>query len=164
MPTPALWAEPPGGHPGPVVDSGMPRLEDVLAELARAPGARAAALAGFDGLLVDEAFAPAGGAADAAPHALEGAPESLGDTDPPALDGAVVELTHAWNAVRRATAEFLAAGEARELLVRADGGLLATRRVADGWFVLLWAAPDADPAVARDAVRLAGEHLAEVVG
>ena len=34
----------------------MPRLEDVLAELAALPHARAAALAGFDGLLVDEAF------------------------------------------------------------------------------------------------------------
>ena len=80
------------------------------------------------------------------------------------LDGAIVELTHAWAAVRRATAEFLGAGEARELVVHAEGGLLAAHVVAGGWFALLWAAPSADPEAARAAVREAAERLAEVVG
>ena len=128
----------------------MPRLEDVRADLARAPRARAAALAGFDGLLVDEAFPPP--------------PDDAIDADPPVLDGAIVELTHAWAAVRRATAEFLGAGEARELVVHAEGGLLAAHVVAGGWFALLWAAPSADPEAARAAVREAAERLAEVVG
>lgn len=123
----------------------MPRLEDVLAELAALPHARAAALAGFDGLLVDEAFAPA----DAGP--------------PRALDGAVVELTHAWNGVRRACGDYLDGGGARELIAVADGGLALSHTVAHAWFALLWADPEIDLERARAALRGAAERLAEVV-
>ena len=42
----------------------MPRLEHVLADLAAVPGARAAAFAGLDGLLVDEVAAASGGLED----------------------------------------------------------------------------------------------------
>ena len=123
----------------------MPRLEDVLAELAALPHARAAALAGFDGLLVDEAFL-------------------LSDTDRvPALDGAVVELTHAWNGVRRACADYLDGGRAREMIVVADGGLVLTHTVGHAWFALVWADPEIDLERARAALRDAAERLAEVV-
>jgi len=159
----------------------MPRLEDVLADLAALPGARAAALAGFDGLIVDEAFAPGRpaarrasvadgdvGAADAlisdssVPDALMVAPP--GGPGMSALDGAVVELTHAWNGVRRACADYLAGGAARELLVVAEGGALVAQVVAGAWFVFLWTTPEADLEHARAAVRDAASGLAEVVG
>jgi predicted regulator of Ras-like GTPase activity (Roadblock/LC7/MglB family) len=123
----------------------MPRLEDVLAELAAFPHARAAALAGFDGLLVDEAFL-------------------LSDADRlPALDGAVVELTHAWNGVRRACADYLDGGVAREMIVVADGGLVLAHTVGHAWFALLWMEPAVDLERARGALRRAAERLAEVV-
>ena len=123
----------------------MPHLEDVLAELAALPHARAAALAGFDGLLVDEAFALSD------------------DRQPQALDGAVVELTHAWNGVRRATADYLDGGGAREMIVVADGGVALSHTVAHAWFALLWADPDIDLERARAALRDAAERLAQVV-
>ncbi len=123
----------------------MPRLEDVLAHLAAQPHVRAAALAGFDGLLVDEAFRPED-------------PERA-----PALDGAVVELTHAWNGVRRACSEDLDAGGARELIVVADGGLLLTHAVAEAWFALVWADGKIDLERGRAALRDAAAELAEVV-
>ena len=123
----------------------MPRLEDVLADLAAQPHVRAAALAGFDGLLVDEAF------------------HGSGPDRSPALDGAVVELTQAWNGVRRACAEYLDGRAARELVVVADGGMLLTHVVAHAWFVLLWAAPEVDAERGRAALREAAELLAEVV-
>ncbi|MFO8149112.1 MAG: hypothetical protein R6T93_02345 [Trueperaceae bacterium] len=147
----------------------MPRLEDVLAELAALPHARAAALAGFDGLLVDEAFllsdaelrTDAGGRSDAEHHAE---PERRSDAQrPPALDGAVVELTHAWNGVRRACADYLDGGSAREMIVVADGGLVLTHTVAHAWFALVWADPEVDLERARAALRGAAERLAEVV-
>jgi predicted regulator of Ras-like GTPase activity (Roadblock/LC7/MglB family) len=123
----------------------MPRLEDVLADLAAQPHVRAAALAGFDGLLVDEAFLLA----------------ETGRT--PALDGAVVELTHAWNGVRRACADYLDGGGARELIVVADGGLLLMHVVANAWFALLWADVEVDVERGRAALREASAQLAEVV-
>lgn len=123
----------------------MPRLEDVLAELAALPHARAAALAGFDGLLVDEAF-------------LLSDAESV-----PALDGAVVELTHAWNGVRRASSEYLDGGGARELIVVADSGVLLMHVVANAWFALLWADREIDLERGRAALRVAAARLAEVV-
>lgn len=123
----------------------MPRLEDVLAELAALPHARAAALAGFDGLLVDEAFRPADG------------------RQPRALDGAVVELTHAWNGVRRAGADYLDGGAVRELVVVADGGVVVSHTVAHAWFALVWADTEIDLERARRALREAAERLAEVV-
>jgi len=123
----------------------MPHLEDVLAELAALPHARAAALAGYDGLLVDEAFPPTDG------------------RQPQALDGAVVELTHAWNGVRRATADYLDGGGAREMIVVADGGVALSHTVAHAWFALLWADPDIDLERARAALRDAAERLAQVV-
>ena len=123
----------------------MPRLEDVLADLAAQPHVRAAALAGFDGLLVDEAFL-------------------LSDAERvPALDGAVVELTHAWNGVRRACVDYLDGGGARELIVVADGGLLLMHVVANAWFALLWADGEVDVERGRAALREAAERLAEVV-
>jgi len=123
----------------------MPRLEDVLAELAALPHARAAALAGFDGLLVDEAFL-------------------LSDAERvPALDGAVVELTHAWNGVRRACGDYLDGGGARELIVVADGGVLLTHVVANAWFALLWADREVDLERGRAALRMAAARLAAVV-
>lgn len=123
----------------------MPRLEDVLAELAALPHARAAALAGFDGLLVDEAF-------------LLSDAESV-----PALDGAVVELTHAWNGVRRACADYLDGGGARELIVVADGGVLLMHVVANAWFALLWADREVDLERGRAALSVAAARLAAVV-
>jgi len=135
----------------------MPRLEDVLAELAALPHARAAALAGFDGLLVDEAFLLAG--ADGS----SGADGSTVDARAPALDGAVVELTHAWNGVRRACADYLDGGGAREMIVVADGGLVLSHTVADAWFALVWADPEVDVERARAALRGAAERLVEVV-
>ncbi|MFU8889683.1 MAG: hypothetical protein ACNA8N_13900 [Trueperaceae bacterium] len=129
----------------------MPRLEDVLAELAALPHARAAALAGFDGLLVDEAFLLS--SADASPEAAPA----------PALDGAVVELTHAWNGVRRACADYLGGGAAREMIVVAEGGLVLSHTVAHAWFALVWADPQIDLERARAALRLAAARLAEVV-
>lgn len=121
----------------------MPRLEDVLADLAGVPGARAAALAGLDGLLVDEVRAPGAAAVD--------------------LDGAVVELTHAWNALRRASDEHLGGDAARELLLFGPRGATLARMVGDGWFALLWAAPDVDVADARAALERAAAGFAEVV-
>ena len=123
----------------------MPRLEDVLADLAAQPHVRAAALAGFDGLLVDEAFLLA----------------EAGRT--PALDGAVVELTHAWNGVRRACGDYLDGGGARELIVVADGGLLLMHVVANDWFALLWADGEVDVERGRAALGAAAAQLAEVV-
>jgi predicted regulator of Ras-like GTPase activity (Roadblock/LC7/MglB family) len=123
----------------------MPRLEDVLATLAATPGARAAVLAGFDGLLVDGALA---------------------ESPPPAavdLDGAVVELTHAWNAAIRASTEHLAGGAAVELIVVTDGGVALSHTVGDGWFALLWAAPDVDLPTARAALTAASAALTAVV-
>ena len=130
----------------------MPRLEDVLAELAALPHARAAALAGFDGLLVDEAFL------------LSNTDASAEASRVPALDGAVVELTHAWNGVRRASADYLEGGGAREMIVVADDGVMLSHTVAHAWFALLWAEPDVELERARAALRDAAERLAEVVG
>ena len=148
----------------------MPRLEDVLAELAALPGVRAAALAGFDGLLVDEARPPEVVADGIDPEADGGAPRGhaplperrAGDAGFD-LGGAVVELTHAWNALRRACAEHLGAGAAREVIVAAEGGLALARLVGERWFVLAWADPAVDLAAARDALRLAAERLTELV-
>jgi predicted regulator of Ras-like GTPase activity (Roadblock/LC7/MglB family) len=123
----------------------MPRLEDVLADLAGVPGARAAAFAGLDGLLVDEVAAPTG------------AGESVD------LDGAVVELTHAWNALRRASAEHLGGGAAEELVLSGPRGVVVARLVAADWFAFVWAEPDVDLAAARAALVRAAEGLAEVV-
>ncbi|MFN2321820.1 MAG: hypothetical protein ABR510_02505 [Trueperaceae bacterium] len=123
----------------------MPRLEDVLADLAGVPGARAAAFAGLDGLLVDEIAAPTG-AGDAVD-----------------LDGAVVEFTHAWNALRRASAEHLGGGAAEELVLAGPGGVVVARLVAGDWFALLWAEPDVDLVAARVALAQAADGLAEVV-
>jgi predicted regulator of Ras-like GTPase activity (Roadblock/LC7/MglB family) len=135
----------------------MPRLEDVLTELAALPHARAAALAGFDGLLVDEAFL----LSDADGSSGAGGPTVAARA--PALDGAVVELTHAWNGVRRACADYLEGGGAREMIVVADGGLVLSHTVADAWFALVWADPEVDLERARAALRGAAERLAEVV-
>lgn len=123
----------------------MPRLEDVLADLAGVPGARAAAFAGLDGLLVDEVAAPTG-----AEEAVD-------------LDGAVVELTHAWNALRRASTEHLGGGAAEEFVLMGPRGVVVARLVAGDWFAFLWAAPDVDLAFARAALARAAEGLAEVV-
>ena len=164
----------------------MPRLEEILATLAALPGARAAVLAGFDGLLVDEAVAPATSTAPFPRAVVDTAEALISDTQVPfgdtaaradpteagptdgdpalALDGAVVELTHAWNGVRRACAEYLAGGGARELIVMADDGAVVAQVVGDAWFVFLWTAPDADLAASRAALRDAAERLAEVVG
>jgi predicted regulator of Ras-like GTPase activity (Roadblock/LC7/MglB family) len=123
----------------------MPRLEDVLAELAATPGARAAALAGLDGLLVDEA-------------------RSAGVEDPDLdLDGAIVEITHAWHALRRASLEHLHGGSASELMLAGDRGVALARAVGEGWFALLWADADVDVDVARGALARAAAALAEVV-
>lgn len=124
----------------------MPRLEDVLAALAATPGARAVALAGFDGLLVDEAS--------------QGTEPQTPAAD---LDGAVVELTHAWNAVSRASREHLAGGAPRELVVVCAGGVALSHAVGDAWFALVWADPDVDVAAARSALAAAAAELAEVV-
>jgi len=167
----------------------MPRLEEILATLAALPGARAAVLAGFDGLLVDEAVAPVTATTTApyVPAVVDTAEALISDTQVPfgdhegradptdgdaavapdgatvALDGAVVELTHAWNGVRRACAEYLAGGAARELIVMADDGAVVAQVVGDAWFVFLWTAPDADLAASRAALRDAAAQLAEVV-
>jgi predicted regulator of Ras-like GTPase activity (Roadblock/LC7/MglB family) len=141
----------------------MPRLEDVLAELAALPHARAAALAGFDGLLVDEAFLLAdtdGSSGADGPTVADG---STVGVRAPALDGAVVELTHAWNGVRRACADYLDGGGAREMIVVADGGLVLSHTVANAWFALVWADPEVDVERARAALRGAAERLVEVV-
>jgi predicted regulator of Ras-like GTPase activity (Roadblock/LC7/MglB family) len=151
----------------------MPRLEDVLAELAAVPGVHAAALGGFDGLLVDEAMAPAvvtdvigaslddppGGASDAE-AAL---PELRGQLVGFDLDGAIVELTHAWNAVKRACSEHFEAGAAREVIVVAEGGVVLAHTVGERWFALVWAAPHVDLGPVRVALRRAAERLGEVV-
>ena len=129
----------------------MPRLEDVLADLAGVTGARAAAFAGLDGLLVDE-VAAAGGAA-----ALGGVEATVD------LDGAVVEFTHAWNALRRASAEHLGGGVAEEFVLAGPDGVVVARLVGGDWFALLWADPDVDLATARAALARAAEGLAEVV-
>ncbi len=129
----------------------MPRLEDVLADLAGVPGARAAAFAGLDGLLVDEVAAPS--AADTA----------VGAVAPVDLDGAVVEFTHAWNALRRASAEHLGGGAAEELVVAGPRGVVVARLVAGDWFAFLWADPDVDLATARAALARAADGFAEVV-
>lgn len=123
----------------------MPRLEDVLADLAGVPGARAAAFAGLDGLLVDEVAAT--GAAGAAVD----------------LDGAVVEFTHAWNALRRASAEHLGGGAADEFVLSGPRGLVVARLVGAAWFAFLWADPDVDLPTARAALARAADGLAEVV-
>lgn len=123
----------------------MPRLEDVLADLAGVTGARAAAFAGLDGLLVDEIAAPSG-AGDAVD-----------------LDGAVVEFTHAWNALRRASVEHLGGGAAEEFVLAGPGGVVVARLVAGDWFAFLWAEPDVDLATARAALAKAADGLAEVV-
>jgi predicted regulator of Ras-like GTPase activity (Roadblock/LC7/MglB family) len=130
----------------------MPRLEDVLAELAATPGARAAALAGLDGLLVDEArsASPAG----------SGLVGEDADLD---LDGAIVEFTHAWHALRRASLEHLHGGAASELMLAGDRGVALARAVGVGWFALLWADVDVDLAAARAALARAASELTEVV-
>jgi predicted regulator of Ras-like GTPase activity (Roadblock/LC7/MglB family) len=125
----------------------MPRLEDVLAELAGVPGARAAALAGLDGLLVDEARASATAPAD---RALD-------------LDGAVVEFTHAWNALRRASDEHLGGGVAEEFVLAGPNGVAVARIVGSSWFALLVADADVDLPAARAALGAAAVALAEVV-
>ncbi|MDF1522200.1 MAG: hypothetical protein P1P87_05200 [Trueperaceae bacterium] len=125
----------------------MPRLEDVLAELAATSGARAAALAGLDGLLVDEARSAGAAGGDA-------------DLD---LDGAIVEFTHAWHALRRASLEHLGGGAASELMLAGERGVALARAVGEGWFALLWAEPDVDVAAARAALARAAAELAEVV-
>ncbi len=117
----------------------------MLATLAATPGARAAALAGFDGLLVDEA----------APAESTAAPVDL--------DGTVVELTHAWNAAIRASSEHLAGGSAVELILVTEGGIAMSRVVGDDWFALLWADPDVDLPTARAALVAASAALAAVV-
>ncbi len=117
----------------------------MLATLAATPGARAAALAGFDGLLVDEAAAPAA---------------TLDAVD---LDGAVVELTHAWNAAIRASTEHLGGGAAVELVLVTDTGVALSHTVGDGWFSLLWAEVDVDLPTARAALAAASAALAAVV-
>lgn len=152
----------------------MPRLEDVLAELAAVPGVHAAALGGFDGLLVDEAMAPAlvtdvaGALIDDEPDGEEAAPERpvpelRGQLVGFDLDGAIVELTHAWNAVKRACSEHLEAGAAREVIVVADGGVALAHAVGARWFALVWAAPHVELAPVRVALRRAAERLGEVV-
>ena len=123
----------------------MPHLEDVLADLAGVPGARAAAFAGLDGLLVDEVAAPV--AANAAVD----------------LDGAVVEFTHAWNALRRASVEHLGGGVDEEFVLAGPRGVVVARLVAGDWFAFLWADPDVDLAAARAALAQAADGLAEVV-
>jgi predicted regulator of Ras-like GTPase activity (Roadblock/LC7/MglB family) len=152
----------------------MPRLEDVLAELAAVPGVHAAALGGFDGLLVDEAMAPAvltdvvgaplddpaGGEASEVQAAV---PELRGQLVGFDLDGAIVELTHAWNAVKRACSEHLEAGAAREVIVVAEGGVVLAHAVGGRWFALVWAAPHVELAAVRVALRRAAERLGEVV-
>lgn len=155
----------------------MPRLEEVLAELAAVPGVRAAALGGFDGLLVDEAAAPVTVAA-AVDAYVEGAadapvddalisdttvPELLGHEVGYDLDGAIVELTHAWHAIHRACAEHLEAGPAREVIIAAEGGVALAHTVGTRWFALVWAAPTVDLGSARIALRLAAARLSEVV-
>jgi predicted regulator of Ras-like GTPase activity (Roadblock/LC7/MglB family) len=151
----------------------MPRLEDVLAELAAVPGVHAAALGGFDGLLVDEAMAPAVvtdviGASqddrpDGAPAAEAAMPELRGQLVGFDLDGAIVELTHAWNAVKRACSEHLEAGTAREVIVVAEGGVVVAHTVGARWFALVWAAPHVELDPVRVALRRAAERLGEVV-
>jgi len=180
----------------------MPRIEETLSALAALPGVRAAVLAGFDGLLVDEAVAAAVAADTDTAEALIGdaqvpdaGVEDRGDAvevgevvaaaggqggngadergdggdergvgrASVSLDGAVVELTHAWNGVRRACTDYLAGGTARELIVMADDGAVVAQVVAEAWFVFLWTAPDADLATTRAALRDAAENLAAVV-
>jgi predicted regulator of Ras-like GTPase activity (Roadblock/LC7/MglB family) len=151
----------------------MPRLEDVLAELAAVPGVHAAALGGFDGLLVDEAMAPAvvtdvTGASlddgpDGAPAAAGAMPELRGELVGFDLDGAIVELTHAWNAAKRACSEHFEAGAAREVIVVADGGVALAHAVGARWFALVWAAPHVELGPVRVALRHAAERLGEVV-
>jgi predicted regulator of Ras-like GTPase activity (Roadblock/LC7/MglB family) len=126
----------------------MPRLEDVLADLAGVPGARAAAFAGLDGLLVDEVAAARG---------------ALGPAGAVDLDGAVVELTHAWNALRRASDEHLGGGAAEEFVLAGPRGVVVARLVGAEWFAFLWAEPDVDLATARAALARAAVGLAEVV-
>ncbi len=129
----------------------MPRLEEVLAELAGVPGARSAVLAGLDGLLVDEVAAP-GAPTDAD---LQGAALDL--------DGAVVEFTHAWNALRRASEEHLGGGAAEEFVLAGPRGVTIARLIAGEWFAMLWADPDVDLPIARAALARAAAELAEVV-
>lgn len=160
-------------------------MEDVLAELAAVPGVRAAALGGFDGLLVDVAVADAAVGDDARvpAHAVEalisggtpvsgmlpvsGVPPVSGilrvSGAPFDLDGAVVEVTHAWHALRRACAEHLGAGAARELIVVADGGIALAHTVGDRWFALAWVAPTVDLGAARTALQRAAAGLTEAV-
>ena len=123
----------------------MPRLEDVLAEIAGLTGARAAAFAGLDGLLVDEVAVPS---------------EADGAVD---LDGVVVELTHAWNALHRASEEHLGGGAAEEFVLAGPRGTIVARRVGGSWFAFLWAHPDVDLFAARTALARAAKGLAEVV-
>jgi predicted regulator of Ras-like GTPase activity (Roadblock/LC7/MglB family) len=155
----------------------MPRLEEVLAELAAVPGVRAAALGGFDGLLVDEAAAPvtvadavdayvrnpADADVDDALISEATVTELLGREVGYDLDGAIVELTHAWHAIHRACGEHLEAGPARELVIVADGGVALAHTVGARWFALAWAAPSVDLGGARAALRRAAERLSEVV-
>jgi predicted regulator of Ras-like GTPase activity (Roadblock/LC7/MglB family) len=157
----------------------MPRMEEVLAELAALPGVRSAALGGFDGLLVDSATrrdalgAGAGGAdalgagAGAAETPLIGTATAVravrgaaADAD---LDGAVVEIAHAWNALQRACLEQLRAGSAREVVLVAEGGVALAHTVGDAWFALLWAEPSIDVAAARTALQGAAALLGEAV-
>lgn len=135
----------------------MARLEDVLADLAGVPGARAAAFAGLDGLLVDEVAAPPGAGAPPRDEIAPGADASVD------LDGAVVEFTHAWNALRRASAEHLGGGAAEEFVLAGPRGVVVARLVAGDWFAFLWADPDVDLATARAALARAADGLAEVV-
>lgn len=121
----------------------MPRLEDVLADLVALPGAHAAALAGLDGLLVDAARAPDGAHVD--------------------LDGAVVELTHAWQALGRASSEHLAGGPLRTASLASERGAAWIAAVGTQWFAVLWGAPDLEAAAANGALERAVAALAEVV-
>ena len=75
----------------------------------------------------------------------------------------MVELTHAWNGVRRACGDYLDGGGARELIVVADDGLLLMHVVANAWFALLWADRELDLERGRAALSVAAARLAAVV-
>jgi predicted regulator of Ras-like GTPase activity (Roadblock/LC7/MglB family) len=151
----------------------MPRMEEVLAELAALRGVRSAVLGGFDGLLVDrasrrDALDLGAAAAFADPPGddligVETGARAVRPDDDADLDGAVVEIAHAWHALGRACVEHLHVGPAREVILVADDGIALAHTVGDGWFALVWAAPTIDVAVARAALRRAAALLAEAV-
>jgi len=148
----------------------MPRMEEVLAELAALPGVRSAALGGFDGLLVDratrrDALRAGTFVADDTPLIGDDTAARVvrGPDDDADLDGAVVEIAHAWNALQRACFEQLRAGTAREVVLVAEGGVALAHTVGDAWFALVWAAPSVDVAATRAALQRAAALLGEAV-